>query len=158
MIKKIWEYDKFRFICIGVFNTLFDLSILNTLVYVLHFPVWLANTISVSISISVSYFLNHYIVFRHDTKPNLRLYSKFFLITGICVIALQTIIIYLTKPEYLKFVNNIISTRSYSSQIALNLAKLTAVLIGLGWNYFFYSKIVFKEKVDIDARDSVSVV
>ncbi len=157
MIKKIWAYDKFRFICVGTFNTLFDLSILNTLVFILHFPVWLANTISVSVSITVSYFLNHYIVFRHKSKPNLNLFSKFFLITGVCVIVLQTVIIYLTKPIYLHLINNILNSNSHSEQIALNLAKLTAVLIGLGWNYFFYSKIVFKNNNDKDNESSTSM-
>lgn len=160
MIKKIWEYNKFRFICVGAFNTLLDLSILNTLVYVVHFPIWLSNTISVGTSVSLSYFLNHYIVFQQHNKPTIKQYLKFFFVTGISVILLQTLIIYLTKSTYLSLVHSLINTRSHNKQIALNLAKITAVLIGLIWNFFFYSKVIFKKdsKLIEEERSASSIV
>jgi len=159
MIKKIWEYNKFRFFCVGVFNTLLDLSILNTLVFILHFPVWGANFISVSISVSISYFLNHRIVFRHHERPNFLQYVKFMLVTGTSVIVLQTVIIYLTKSLYLSLVNKILGANSHDIQIALNLSKITAVLLGLVWNFLFYSKVVFRNKAsDVDEERSSSMI
>lgn len=133
----------------GVFNTLLDFTILNILAFALHVPVLLANTISVCVGVTVSYYLNHYFVFRHHKAPSLQSFVKFFVITGLSAILLQNLIITITTPLYLHIisgfagvVNNSVLI-NYSHQIATNLAKATAVIVGMFWNYFFYSKTVF---------------
>lgn len=148
MIKKPWNHKKIRFVCAGCINTLIDLSILNTLVFALHFPVWLGNTVSVGVSVTVSYFLNHYIVFRHHEKPNLMNYLKFFLVTGLSVIILQNIVIALTRPWYMHFLNSADISHSLKVKLALNMAKITAVLVGMVWNFILYSRIVFVHKIE----------
>jgi putative flippase GtrA len=161
MLYRLWEHKKFRFLCIGSFNSLCDLTILNSLVFVLHAPVWVANTVSVSFGITLSYFLNHFLVFRHHDRPNFKLFAKFFFITGIGVIALQTLIIYLTRPSYKKLIlhTHMSNLIHLEDKISLNLAKLTAILVGLVWNYLFYSKIVFKSSIKKeDAEDSTVIV
>jgi putative flippase GtrA len=147
MLKKIWDYKKIRFLCVGSFNSLLDLSILNVLVFGFHFPVWLGNALSVSVSISVSYLLNHFIVFRRKHDPNYRQFIVFFLITGIGIIAIQTTVIYLLTTPYnhllLNHVNSI--SKNLDKKLSLNMAKITAILVGMTWNYILYSKIVFKK-------------
>lgn len=148
MLHKLWEHKKFRFLCVGSFNSLCDIVTLNTLVFVAHAPVWVANAISVSFGITLSYFLNHLIVFRHHSRPNFKLYAKFFTVTGIGVIVLQTLIIYLTRPGYKSLVDGLhsASLTRLDSKISLNLAKVTAIIVGMAWNYMFYSKVIFKGK------------
>jgi putative flippase GtrA len=155
MIKKLWDYKKIRFLCVGSFNALVDLTTLNTLVFVGHLPVWLANTISVTIGITISYFLNHFIVFRHGNKPNPKLFLKFFVITGIGVIVLQTAVIYLTRPMYTDLLRSIHSiSPSIRPKFSLNMAKITAILVGMFYNYLFYSKIVFKKKTLTETKET----
>ena len=146
MLHRLFENKKIRFLCVGTFNTLLDLSILNFLVFVVHLPVWLSNIISVSIS----YFLNHMFVFRHHKSPNIKLFLKFFAITASGIIVIQTLVIYLTRPIYFKVLNNVFSTFTLSldNRLSLNMAKLTAVLIGMSWNYILYSKLVFKKTIE----------
>lgn len=150
MLYKIWEYKKIRFLCIGSFNSLFDLAILNTLVFGLRFPIWMANTIAVSITITLSYFLNHFIVFRHDHQPTTKLFVKFFLLTGVSSVILQDTVIYVSRPVYMKLVQHLsfFSTIHIEDKISLNLAKITAILIGMAWNYLFYAHVVFKRSAD----------
>ena len=147
MLKKLWEHKKVRFVCAGTSNAVVDLSILNVLVFEFHFPVWLGNTIAVSFAITLSYFLNHRIVFRHHHNPTAKQYVKFFLVTGVGVIATQTFIIYLTRATYNHLLHTQIPTFSNNidSKLSLNLAKITAALIGIVWNYLFYSRIIFKK-------------
>jgi putative flippase GtrA len=147
MLYKLWDHKKIRFLCVGSFNSLCDITILNTLVFTVHTPVWVANTISVSFGITLSYFLNHFIVFRYHHSPNTKLFTKFFLVTGTSVIAIQTLIIYLIRPMYQHLIAHLhyATVAQFEAKISLNLAKVTAILIGMFWNYLFYSRVVFKQ-------------
>lgn len=147
MLKNLWEHKKVRFIFAGTTNAVIDLSILNVLVFNFQFPVWLGNTIAVSVAITSSYFLNHKIVFRHHHDPNARQFFKFFLITGVGVIITQTFIIYLTRTTFDHFLHNHIPSFSDNAdaKLSLNLAKISAAFIGIIWNYLFYSLVIFKK-------------
>lgn len=159
MLKKLWDYKKIRFLCIGSFNSIVDIAILNTLVFVGHLPVWVVNIFSVSVGITVSYFLNHFLVFRHQHRPNYRLFLRFFAVTGISIIVLQTIIIYLTRPLYSSLALNLHGINaSLHAKISLNLAKITAILIGMVWNYLLYSKVVFKQIPEIIIAEEVTKI
>jgi putative flippase GtrA len=157
MLYKIWEYKKIRFICVGTFNSILDLLILNTLVFGQHFPIWAANTISVSIGITLSYFLNHFIVFKHRHRPTPGLFVKFFLLTGVSSVILQDAVIYLSRPVYQKLIQHVslFSVVRVEDKISLNLAKITAILIGMTWNYLFYSHVVFKQLSDKKDTETV---
>jgi len=157
MLYKIWEYKKIRFLCIGTFNSLLDLSILNTLVFGFRFPIWAANTISVSVGITLSYFLNHFIVFRHAHRPTPGLFVQFFFLTGVSSVILQDAIVYLGKPVYQKLIQHVslFSTVGVEDKISLNLAKITAILAGMTWNYLFYSRVVFKQLSDKKDAETV---
>jgi putative flippase GtrA len=161
MLYKLWDYKKIRFLCVGSFNSLCDLAVLNSLVFGLHTPIWVANTFSVSFGITLSYFLNHFIVFRHEHGPNPKLFVKFFLITGSSVIVLQTVIIYLTRPVFRSLIQHThaLSLIRIEDKISLNLAKVTAILIGMVWNYILYSQVVFKKQPDDEeALETTSLV
>ena len=147
MLKTLWGHKKVRFLCVGTTNAIVDLTILNVLVFKFDFPWWVANTIAISVAVTMSYFLNHRIVFRHHHNPNLRQYLKFFLITGTGLIVTQTILIYLTKGSYYNLLHNQVPSISSSvdTKLALNMAKITAALVSMVWNYVLYSKVVFKK-------------
>lgn len=160
MLKNLWKYKKIRFLCIGSINSLVDLTVLNTLVFVAHFPVWVANTVSVSAGITLSYFLNHYIVFRNEHGPNPKMFAKFFIVTGASVIFIQTFVIYLTRPSYTHLLRalNVTNSIKLEAKLSLNLAKITAILIGMVWNYLFYSRVIFrKNDVNKEAETITSI-
>ncbi len=152
MLQKIWDVKLLRFACVGVFNTLFDLTILNVLVFAGHLPTLVANLISASISISVSYFLNHHIVFRSDENHTFARFAKFFAVTGIGILAIQTSVIYLVThllSHQEALVHDILSTlhitRLSVKAFDLNVAKLCAVAIALIWNFLIYHFVIFKQ-------------
>lgn len=151
MFKKLWESKVTRFATVGVFNTLFDLSMLNFLAFVVHLPYLVANLISASISMTVSYFLNHHIVFRHKEEHSLKKFVYFFAITGTGILAIQSIVIYVVMqiltPHY-NTVNQLIHD-THLEQFSvhafdLNIAKIIAVLVTMTWNFLLYRFLVFK--------------
>lgn len=138
-----------RFICVGLFNTMLDFLMFNFLAFMVHLPVLVANTISVCVGVVVSYFLNHSFVFKYHKSPSLKSFLKFFVVTGMSVLIVQTIVIAVMTPLYSSIVSMLLPKISSNpmainqQQIAVNLAKISAVCVGMFWNFFFYSKTIF---------------
>jgi putative flippase GtrA len=151
MLKKIWALKITRFLCVGVFNTVFDLSILNTLVFIGHLPTLIANLISASTSMSVSYFLNHHIVFRSKERHSVTRFVHFFAVTGLGILAIQSLVIYL-MTHLLDHERSGVASLIRQLHIALsvkafdvNVAKLLAVLVAMIWNFVIYQFVIFSK-------------
>lgn len=149
-LQKLWNNKIFRFGCIGLINTLTDISILDFLVFAYKIKIIEANLISASISICFSYFWNHYLVFRHKKKVSLLLFIKFFIITGAGIILIQSMVIYgFEHIISIKFVMETLGTsKLISDLIRTNGIKIIAVLSSMVWNFILYSFTVFIEIKD----------
>jgi putative flippase GtrA len=164
MLQKIWRAKLTRFVMVGIFNTCFDLSIFNSLVFFLKLPPLVANLISASIGISVSYFLNHYFVFRHKHPPSYARFFYFLTITGIGIVAVQSLSIILVTHLLGEKDNFIVSAVQHlnpsmtAKYVNLNFAKLCAVLIAMWWNFCLYHFIVFKKKDGDEITSITSIV
>jgi putative flippase GtrA len=152
MLKKVWDVKLTRFLSVGVFNTLFDLSILNTLVFVFKTPILIANLISASISMTTSYFLNHHIVFRHKENHSFSRFAHFFAVTGRGILCIQTLVIFvvthLLSPHEagLTHLLRSLGFRHVTGRaLDLNVAKLMAVLIAMTWNFLLYHFVIFRK-------------
>jgi len=148
-LKQLWLHKIVRFACVGAINTTIDLTILNTLVFVFGLKLLVANLISATISIIISYFLNHSIVFLGRHQISLKLFAKFFLVTGLSILAVQSLIIYGFEHVFtINIIRNALgkgSSPHLPRAIQVNGAKLTAVLGGMVWNFVLYHLVVFKE-------------
>ncbi|HSX00444.1 MAG TPA: GtrA family protein [Patescibacteria group bacterium] len=145
-IAKFWRYRVVRFACVGVFNTLLDLTILNALVFIFDLKVLVANTISASISVVISYFLNHAIVFQKQHKMTVRLFLKFITVTGLSILLVQSVVIY--AAEHFVTTSEIVRLTGFSDAhakfVQVNGAKAVAVLLGMAWNFALYHLVVFR--------------
>jgi putative flippase GtrA len=155
MLKKLWEIKLARFLCVGVFNTLLDLSILNTLVFLGHIPYLAANLVSASISMSISYFLNHRFVFRSKEEHNFKRFIHFFAVTGIGILGIQSLVIYSVThllDHHKSTVVSLIHTLHLGSLSArafeLNLGKMLAVLTAMVWNFIIYQLVIFRNPTE----------
>lgn len=162
MLKKLWDVKVTRFLAVGVFNTLFDITILNTLVFLFSAPVVAANLVSASISMTASYFLNHHIVFRSKESHNLQRFVHFFLVTGIGILGIQSLIIYAVThalSHQASLVDSITHTLRFTHLNAdafeLNVAKVCAVLIAMVWNFTIYHFVIFKKNGDQASDEDV---
>jgi putative flippase GtrA len=152
MTKILWDIKVFRFACVGIINTVTDLTILNTLVFVFHAPTIPANLVSASVSITLSYFLNHHIVFRSPVEHSLKRFAHFFAVTGFGILAIQSLVIYVVihilDHHQSGVVHLIHSAGLHLSAKAfdLNLGKLIAIVITMVWNFMIYHLFIFKHK------------
>ena len=148
LLKKLWDRKVVRFLVVGCFNTAFDICLLIAILKVLDWPPLVANSLSVSIAVTVSYFLNHRVVFRDAGGYSLKKYLRFFLVTGLGVILIQDIVIYFVTDKFwvISKTSTVMLFRHATSARTIELlgAKLTAVLVGLTWNYLLYKYIVFR--------------
>lgn len=160
MLKKLWGVKVTRFAAVGVFNTLFDISILNTLVFLGQVPPLAANLVSASISMSGSYFLNHHIVFKSKESHSFIRFAHFFAVTGIGILGLQTLVIFLVTHflgPHDASITHLLRSLGFKHitgrAVDLNIAKLLAVAIGMVWNFLIYHFVIFKkqnEEPDMD--------
>jgi len=159
-ITELWKKRVIRFIAVGIINTATDATILNGLVFASHMNPIAANCISASISIILSYFWNHFIVFQNEHPMTLHLFLKFVIVTGLSIIIIQEAVIYtlqhiFTLNEIAKLVD-INGTKAKVLQV--DGAKLVAVAVGMVWNFVLYQLVVFKKSENGEDIDEEAVV
>lgn len=141
------ESQKIRFLLAGSVNTALDFLILNALSLLVGLPTLVANLASVTVGICISYLLNHFFVFRHPVTPTLRTFGQFFLVTGFSSLVLQSAVIYGFEVFFhTRFGTSLLFLPSAGENevLAINVAKLAAVLVGLVWNFCLYKFVVFR--------------
>jgi putative flippase GtrA len=149
---KFLSSEKARFIIAGTINTSIDFLLLNAFVFLLHILPLTANIISVTIGITISYFLNHFFVFREEKSVTIRAYLTFFAITGLSSLVIQDIVIF-SFEQFFKttFSHSIFLIRPWLAGhpvLQLNVAKAAAVGVGMIWNFLLYKHVVFKKDSD----------
>jgi putative flippase GtrA len=161
LLKKLWERKVIRFLVVGCFNTAFDIFLLITILKIFNCPPLVANSLSVSIAVTVSYFLNHSIVFRDTGSYSLKKYARFFLVTGLGVILIQDIVIYFVTDKLwiISDASTVTLLGHATSARTLELlgAKLAAVLVGLTWNYLLYKYVVFRGHRAVDSKEDLTI-
>ncbi len=132
----------------GCINTALDFLILNVMTLALGLPPLVGNTVSVTFGICISYALQHFFVFRYEYRISWRKFLQFFVITGFSSLVIQNTVIFLFELLFnTKFGNSLLflPTAAGRHVLALNFAKLCAVIIGLFWNYTMYRLVVFRK-------------
>ncbi|MDQ5982439.1 MAG: hypothetical protein QG549_436 [Patescibacteria group bacterium] len=138
--RTIFRYEKVRFITVGVINTLVDFSILLSLSLLLNFPVFIANVLSTSCALAVSYLLNKKAVFDTDEKHTARQIILFVVVTLTGLWVLQTLIILGVSTLIKSYASGI------DTALAVVIGKVIATVVSLTWNYIWYSRVVFKKE------------
>lgn len=132
LIKK--HESKLRFAFIGGINTAIDFGIL----FLLHgvgLNKYIANIISTSAAFIFSFFANRAFTFKSKGSAK-KQFIPFLIVTMTGLWILQPVIIWLTLQPL----------GQLNESVALFIAKLTATIASLIWNYILYSRFVFKEK------------
>lgn len=150
-----------KFAIVGVINTLIDIIILNSFVF-LGFTATLiivgqkfliANIISVAIAMINSFILNKQWTFKIEEGNIYSQIIKFFIITIIGMFVIHQIIfnaLYYGLPQISNLIILIVHFLKLNSIfsdsfIILNFAKIIAIIGSLIWNFIGYKLIVFKK-------------
>lgn len=134
MIRQIMKFS-----VVGVINTIIDFGILNFLIQVFSWSVLPANTISFSLAVINSYFLNKYWTFRDHRSINLKQFSSFVLVSLIGL-GLSNLLIYYGMWFLDMYNFNISFTWQY------NIAKAISAIIVLAWNFLASKFWIFHDR------------
>jgi putative flippase GtrA len=128
--------DKFRFALVGGANTALDFILLFLFVN-LGVNKIVANYFSTGISLIFSFFANKSFTFKNKTGNAKKQFGIFLLVTITGLWVLQPLIIWAVTSILDSYVSN--------ESALLFIAKLIATVASLVWNYFLYSRLVFKK-------------
>lgn len=136
---RVSQYEMVRFGMVGVINTVVDFGSLFVLATIVGVPVFLANVLSTTTALCVSYILNKRAVFRDADMHNRRQVLLFVVVTLFGIWVLQGFVI--------GAVSTLLWVATNVDPVAsLFIAKLTATAVSLMWNYIWYSRVVFSKK------------
>lgn len=133
----------------GAINTMVDFLVLNAGLILFGLPLLIANVISVSAALCVSYFLNNNWVFKgHKTGSNSVL--LFIGITLFGVYILQSIVILVLSGDRTVIAQGIqyslgLAGLESGGFIEANIAKILATVVSSIWNFLMYRRFVFKD-------------
>lgn len=128
-----------KFSITGIVNTIIDFSILNFLIQIFAWSVLPANTVSFSLAVINSYFLNKYWTFRDKQPIHIKQFSIF---VGVSLIGLglSNLLVYIGLQIFQTYDLGLTFAWHY------NIAKAVSALIVLIWNFLASKFWVFYAK------------
>ncbi len=134
----------------GILNTLVDFLLLNFAAFVIGLPLLLANVISTSAAMLLSFLLNNRWVFAGNTVSKGRRIGLFLAVTLVGLYGIQSVVIYLLSnfvlwpSQMAVYFNQVLGLGMASEFVIANTIKLIATAVTLVWNFVLYKKVVFK--------------
>ena len=138
-VSGVLKHEKIRFALVGGVNTAVDFGILSILTIVLGAPIFIANVVSTSFALAVSYLLNKKAVFGDEGANNTQQILLFLVVTLSGLWLIQSAIIFVVGLALVSVFGDI------EPIVLLFVGKLFATVASLVWNYLWYSKVVFKK-------------
>lgn len=135
MINKFVDKTFFRFIIVGVLNTLVGTTIMFVCYNWLKCNYWFSSAMNYVVGSIVSYFLNKYYTFKNTSK-DWKIVIKFIINIVVC----YTIAYGIAKPLVT------LVLKSYSVIIQENIAMVVGMVLYVGLNYVGQRYFAFKEE------------
>lgn len=124
----------YRFLIVGVINTLFGAAIMFTFYNVFHFSYWFSSASNYFFGSILSYFLNKSFTFRYG-KPDFKSIAKFTINVIVCYIIAYSI----ARPV----IRNLLS--SYSVSIQENVSMILGTFLFMVLNYLGQRFFAFRK-------------
>ncbi len=134
LVKK--HAEKIRFAIVGGANTALDFTLLFIFVS-LGINAIVGNYLSTGISFIFSFFVNKSFTFKNKGGKVAR---QFILFIAVTIIGLWVI-----QPIIILAMTSLLQPLQWNESVVLFVAKIIATVASLIWNYFFYSRLVFKK-------------
>lgn len=119
-----------KFGVVGVINTIIDFSVYNILIVYALFPVLGANTISFTLAVINSFFLNKFWTFGSRSRHNITAQFIKFVLVSLVGLLLSNLTVYVTNIQL---------------DWHYNIAKVISIAVVLVWNFLGYKLLVFKK-------------
>ena len=136
-ISKFFDITFWKFILVGVANTLFGTGIMFVFYNVFHFNYWISSASNYVFGSILSYFLNRIFTFRNK-ENTLNTLPRFVISISLCYLLAYGI----AKPVASALLSG------FSRNIQENTAMLAGMCLFIGLNYIGQRFFVFREKKD----------
>ena len=137
-ISSFFDASFFRFILVGIINTLFGTAIMFVFYNVFHFGYWFSSASNYVLASILSYFLNKYYTFQ-KRGSDIRSVVRFIVNISLCYLLAYGI----AKPLMVWMLSGV------EQSIQENIAMLTGMLLFVGFNYIGQRFFVFNDKKDV---------
>lgn len=134
MIKKLVDKTFWKFILVGIVNTIVGTGVMFICYNALHFNYWISSAMNYIIGSIVSYFLNKYFTFQNKQR-SWKMVAKFIINISVCYLIAYGV----AKPLVARILYN------QSITIQENGAMLVGMCLFVGLNYLGQRFFVFKE-------------
>lgn len=134
-LKKFFDIKFWKFILVGIANTLFGTAIMFIFYNMLGLNYWFSTASNYIFGSILSYFLNKYFTFQQKEK-SLRIIIRFVVNITIC----YAVAYGLAKPLVIYVLS------SYSTKFQDNAAMLTGMCLFVGFNYIGQRFFTFKDE------------
>ena len=135
MIKKLWDRTFWKFILVGIINTIVGTSVMFLCYNAFHLNYWVSSAMNYIIGSIVSYFLNKYFTFQNKQR-SWKIVIKFIINISVCYLIAYGV----AKP----LVARILSGQSVTIQE--NGAMLVGMCLFVGLNYLGQRFFAFKKE------------
>jgi putative flippase GtrA len=151
-VRQAGQSTKVRFVLVGISNTLIDVVCFNILMSLFGAGMILASIISTTVAMVASYLLNKQAVFRNRTPHSLGQITLFLIVTLTGIWLIQTLIM----VQVFHFLEHSLSATGHPLLVWFlqNAAKGVGIVAGALWNYFGYSRLVFRESTNKKLRQA----
>ncbi len=134
MIKKLVDKTFWKFILVGIINTIVGTGVMFLCYNALHFNYWISSAMNYIIGSIVSYFLNKYFTFQNKQR-SWKMVAKFIINISVCYLIAYGV----AKPLVARILYN------QSITIQENGAMLVGMCLFVGLNYLGQRFFVFKK-------------
>jgi putative flippase GtrA len=130
-----------KFGIVGAFNTALDFGLFNLLYVALGWPAVGANSASVAVAATSSFFMNRHWTFRHRARTGLgREYGLFFMLNGVGLLIATACIVVVEQGL------------GQTGPLWLNVAKVAGLILGMVFRFTTYKRWVFMSPERAAAR------
>lgn len=135
MIKKLLDKTFWKFILVGIINTIIGTCVMFLSYNIFHFNYWISSSLNYIIGSFISYFLNKYFTFQNKQR-SWKIVIKFIMNISVCYLVAYGI----AKPlvAYMLF--------GQSIMIQENGAMLVGMCLFVGFNYLGQRFFAFKKE------------
>ena len=143
LFKKLLDKTFWKFILVGIINTLFGTGIMFLFYNLLHFDYWVSSASNYIFGSILSYFLNKYFTFKNKSKSP-KVLVKFIINISVCYL-----LAYGAAQPLVEFI-----LKNANTTIRDNVAMLVGMGLFVILNYLGQRFFAFKENTDDNKKDS----
>lgn len=146
LLRQLLGSKKIRFMMAGGLNTLVDFASFNLLIFAFGAGFWMANIVSTSIAMLLSFVLNKQAIFKDGTGFSPAQLLAFIVVTAAGLWGMQTVAVVAIIHALRPVAHLLLDHTPYASSIRWlvpNVSKALAIVLSAVWNYLWYDRVIF---------------